>query len=328
MKKRVGVFMGGYSSEAEISRQSGKTVMDSLSAEAFEVYAVHINKEDWTVHQGAESWPLLRDSLSFFQNGETLKFDVIFNAIHGHPGEDGYLQALFELNKIPHSSSGFFESALTFNKHKTSTLLKNIGAYIPKSMLVTKGASIDPDAIVAEFGLPLFVKPNRSGSSFGVTKVKNVDEVLSALQAAFAEDHQAIVEQAITGTEVGCGVVIKNGKVEAIAVTEIVSKNDFFDYQAKYLGASDEITPARIDQTLYNEICYTSELIYKYLDLWGVSRVDYIIQDGKPYFIEVNTVPGLSPASIVPQQIAYRGWSLAAFFGGLLEETLLKNQQS
>ena len=325
MKKRVGVFMGGYSSEAGISMQSGQTVIDNLDKATFDCFSVKISRDNWTVHQGEKSWPLNRENLTFTKDGIETSFDVIFNAIHGHPGEDGYMQALFELNNIPHSSCGFFESALTFNKHKTSALLKAQGITVPKSKFFQKGEVIDPEAIFSEFGLPLFIKPNRSGSSFGVTKVTGTEMILPALQEAFKEDDQALIEEAIIGTEVGCGVVRKAGKTEAIAITEIVPKKDFFDYEAKYLGASEEITPARIDQTLYDAICRSSEFIYDYLDLWGVVRIDYIIKDNTAFLIEVNSIPGLSPASIVPQQLAYRGWSLPSFFGGLLLESIAKH---
>lgn len=324
MKKRVGVFMGGYSSEAGISMQSGQTVLNHLDTNLFDCYGVHISKNAWLVKQGDESWPLNRESLTFLKNGVETSFDVIFNAIHGHPGEDGYLQALFDLNGIPHSSSGFFESALTFNKHKTNTLLKSQGITVPKSKFITNDEHIIPEQIAEEFGLPLFVKPNRSGSSFGVTKVSTVDKLPSAIEAALKEDDQIIIEEAIIGTEVGCGVCKHDGITESIAVTEIVSKNDFFDYEAKYLGASEEITPARISAERYAQISKTSEFIYNYLNLWGLVRIDYIIRNDVAYLIEVNSIPGLSPASIVPQQLAYRGWSLSSFFGGLLMDSMNK----
>lgn len=326
MKIKVGIFMGGYSPEAGISMQSGETVFANLNPIEFERYKVVIEKEHWTVLDGDEQYSLSRSDLSFVKHGKTEHFDVIFNAIHGHPGEDGYLQALFELNGIPQSSSNFFECALTFNKHKTNALLAGKGITVPKSKFVNRGEEINPKEIAAIFGFPLFIKPNRSGSSFGVTKVNTTEEIAPALAFALKEDNQALIEQGIVGTELGCGVVHHRGETEAIAVTEIVSKNDFFDYQAKYEGASDEITPARIKQELYDQICRISESVYDYLDLWGIVRIDFIIQQDTPYLIEVNAIPGLSPASIVPQQIEYRNWSLPEFFGGLLKETIAKSK--
>ena len=326
MKKKVGVFMGGYSPEWKISMQSGQTVMNSLDLNAFDCYKVVIRKNAWEVEKGDKTWPLNKGDLSFFDGENRITFDVIFNAIHGHPGEDGYLQALFELAEIPHSSCGFFESALTFNKNKTNALLSKQGHIIPKSRLILKGDEIDPEEVCNHFNLPLFIKPNRSGSSFGVSKVSSQDYILPAIEAALKEDDQVIIEEAILGKEVGCGVVNRNGKVEAIAITEIVPKKEFFDYEAKYQGASEEITPARIDSHLYDEICSISERIYKYLNLWGVIRIDFIIRDEIPYLIEVNSIPGLSPASIVPQQLAYRGWALPEFFGGLLNDSIERNK--
>jgi D-alanine-D-alanine ligase len=326
MKIKVGIFMGGYSPEAEISMQSGETVFTNLNPVEFECYKVVISRKDWLVIDGEVNYSLNRNNLSFIKNGEAQHFDVIFNAIHGHPGEDGYLQALFELNGIPHSSSNFFESALTFNKHKTNALLHGQGINVPKSKFIIRGENINPKEISDEFGFPLFIKPNRSGSSFGVTKVNAIHEIAPALEFALKEDNQALIEQGIVGTEVGCGVIHHSGKTEAIAITEIVSKNAFFDYQAKYEGASDEITPARIEQQLYDQICRISEFVYNYLDLWGIVRIDFIIQNNKPFLIEVNSIPGLSPASIVPQQIEYRNWRLPEFFGGLLKETIAKHK--
>jgi D-alanine-D-alanine ligase len=326
MKTRVGILMGGYSSEAGISMQSGETVYQSLDRNIFEPYKVVISRDSWHVVDGDAYYPMLRNTFRFLKDGEELSFDVVFNAIHGHPGEDGYIQALLEIAGVPHSSCGFFESALTMNKHKTSALLKAQGVVVPNSRFLFKGDAFDEVEIEKTFGYPMFIKPNRSGSSFGVTKVTNRAGISDAIREALKEDDQVLIEEAIIGTEAGCGVVKRNGKTEAIAVTEIVPKRDFFDYQAKYEGASDEITPARIPQAVYDNICSISTFIYDYLDLWGVVRIDYIIRDNQPYLIEVNSIPGLSPASIVPQQLAYRNWPLPEFFGGLLLDSIKKTK--
>jgi len=322
MKYKVGVFVGGYSSEAGISRKSGKTVIDNLDKNIFDIYEVEINRDAWFVKQGDQSWPLHRGKLTFYKNEEETRFDVVFNAIHGHPGEDGYLQALFELNNIPHSSCGFFESALTFNKSKTNALAKTIGINIPKAVFITQAENIIAENLVAELGLPMFIKPNRSGSSFGVSKVKHLADVQKAIAEALKEDDQIVAESAVIGTEVGCGVVRLAGKTEAIAVTEIVSKREFFDFEAKYEGASEEITPARIEQELYDNICRQGEQLYDFFGLKGIVRIDFIIQHNAPFLIEINSIPGLSPASIVPQQLEYKGWQLQDFFGRLLLETI------
>jgi D-alanine-D-alanine ligase len=328
MKTRVGILMGGYSSEAGISLQSGETVFKNLDRTIFEPYKVIISRESWHVEDGEARHPLLRNTFRFLKDGEEFGFDVVFNAIHGHPGEDGYIQALLELAGVPQSSCGFFESALTMNKHKTNALLKAQGVTVPASRFVLATDVVDEAELEKTFGYPLFIKPNRSGSSFGVTKVDKRAQIAPAIREAQKEDGQIIIEEAIIGTEVGCGVVHRNGKTEAIAVTEIVPKRAFFDYQAKYEGASEEITPARVAPAVYEQICRTSERIYDYLGLWGVVRIDYIIRDEQPYLIEVNSIPGLSPASIIPQQLAYRNWPLPEFFGGLLIDSIHKNKKS
>ena len=325
MKTIVGVFMGGYSSEWEISMQSGETVLDHLNKAVFECYKVIINREGWQVDLGDRKIALNKSDLTFQLSGRTIRFDVIYNAIHGHPGEDGYMQAIFELNNLPHSSSDFFESALTFNKLRTNELLKHQGVPVAKSKTVTNIDAVKPEKLAEDIGLPMFIKPNRSGSSFGITRVTTIDQIPEALVNARKEDDQIIVEQEIKGIEVGCGVVSRDGKIEAIAVTEIRPKNEFFDYNAKYMGDADEMTPAEIDQKIYDEICRLSERIYEHLNLWGIVRIDYIIEDGTPFLIEVNSVPGLSPASIVPQQVEYRNWALGEFFGGLLNESIKRH---
>ena len=325
MKTVVGVFVGGYSSEWEISIQSGDTVLDHLDKNEFDCYKVIIQREGWQVEENGHSYSLDRSDLTFEKDGQKIQFDVIYNAIHGHPGEDGYMQAIFELNNIPHSSSDFFESALTFNKLRTNELLKHQQVMVAESVQIDQIEDIDPEELVAKIGLPMFIKPNRSGSSFGVSRVTSKGQIAQALIDARKEDDQIIVEQELKGKEVGCGVVRHHGKTEAIAITEIKPKTDFFDYQAKYEGASEEITPAEIEPDLYDEICRLSERIYDYLNLWGVVRIDYIIQEGSPFLIEVNSVPGLSPASIIPQQVQYRNWALGDFFGGLLQESIKKH---
>ncbi len=327
MKTRVGILMGGYSSEAGISLQSGETVFNNLDRTIFEPYKVIISRESWHVEDGEARHPLLRNTFRFLKDGEEFGFDVVFNAIHGHPGEDGYIQALLELAGVPHSCCGFFESALTMNKHKTNALLKAQGVVIPNSRFLLASDDYHEEEIEKTFGYPLFIKPNRSGSSFGVTKVTSRAGISDAIREALKEDNQVVIEEAITGTEVGCGVVHRNGKTEAIAVTEIVPKRDFFDYQAKYEGASEEITPARIPAAVYNEVCRISTFIYEYLGLWGVVRIDYIIRNNQPYLIEVNSIPGLSPASIIPQQLAHRNWLLPEFFGGLLLDSITKSKK-
>jgi D-alanine-D-alanine ligase len=322
--KKVAVIMGGYSSEYAISIESGETVIEALAQSEYEVYKVLILKDRWVAVVDGQEYAIDKNDFSFIQNGVKIKFDVVFNAIHGTPGEDGLMQGYFDLIGLKHSSSGFFESALTFNKPKTNVVLEKVGVKIPKGIYHTENEEVNAERLKEELGFPMFIKPARSGSSYGVTRVNVVDEIEGAVVEARKEDSVVVAEAAVIGTEVGCGVARINGKVQVLAITEIVSKNAFFDYQAKYEGASDEITPARIDNVVEKEIREISVMVYEQLGLSGVVRVDYIIEgkSNKPVFIEVNTVPGLSGASIVPQQVAHCKMSLKEFFTLLLEESL------
>lgn len=325
MKTRVAIAMGGFSPEFEISMLSGNVVYENLDRTRYEPYKALILKDRWVVEMDGKEYPIDKNDFSItLDNGKVL-FDVVFMAIHGTPGEDGLLQAYFELIGLPHTTSPQFESALTFNKAECSALLKYFGVNTPNAYYLAKHETANPDEIVDALGLPLFVKPNRSGSSYGVSKVKSKSELPAAIEKAFQYDTQIVMESAVIGTEVGCGVTNFGGKIEAIAITEIVPANEFFDYESKYSGQSKEITPARIPAHLAKQITEESEFIYESLNLHGIARVDYIIsQEGTPFLIEVNTVPGLSEESIVPKQAASRGISLGEFFHQAIQTTLAK----
>ncbi len=328
MKHNVAVVMGGFSSEYEVSIASGTVVYDNLSKIKFNPYKVVITRDKWVVldKSGNEHSIDLND-FSATIDGEKLKFDVVFNAIHGAPGEDGPLAGYFDLIGMPQTSSGQFESALTFNKAECSMLLKGLGVNIAEAYYLAKHEAYNPEEIVAHVGLPCFVKPNRSGSSIGVTKVNRYSEMQAAIDKAFEVDTQIIVEAMVQGTEVGCGVTNHRGYVKALAATDIVPKNDFFDYESKYSGLSEEVTPARISDETYSQILEESEFIYESLNLNGLARVDYIVtENGVPFFIEVNTIPGLSKESILPKQAEYAGISLGDLFDQSVENTL-KNVQ-
>lgn len=266
-----------------------------------------VNKNDFTVDKG----------------GEIISFDLLFNAIHGKPGEDGLLQGYLQMLKIPQTSCEAFEAALTFNKAECNRVLKDFGIRVAPSIYLHPNREVDSKVVSEKLLFPVFVKPSRAGSSFGVSRVENAEGLVDAVSFARTEDDRVVIEQGVIGTEVGCGVFAKDGTPEIIAITEIVPKKAFFDYEAKYHGASEEITPARISSEIETEIKRISAEVYNLLHLKGVVRIDYIIEKSSqlPYLIEVNTVPGLSPASIVPQQVAYAGWSLTDFFTLVLEET-------
>ena len=322
-KKHVAVIMGGYSSEFEISLGSGGVVCDALDTDKYNVYPVHILENGWHyVNASGEKFLINKADFSFQVGSEIVTPDAVFNAIHGTPGEDGYLAAYFELLKIPHTSSGFYEAALTFNKRDCLSVLKSFGIVCAASYYANKGDNIDLAKIISEVGLPCFVKPNRAGSSFGISKVHAIEALLPALEKAFKEDSEVIIETALVGTELSVGAYKRNGEIVVLPPTEIVSENDFFDYEAKYLGKSDEITPARVSEEIIKMVQKEAKRIYKILNMSGIARGEFILQNDIPYFLEINSVPGISAESIVPKQVKATGMTLTEFFGILIEEAL------
>ena len=323
-KKHIAVVMGGYSSEFEISLKSGSVVCDSLDKEKYIVYPVHLLKDGWNfISENKKNYPINKADFSFSNGKETITPDAIFNTIHGTPGEDGYLQAYLELIGIPQTSCEFYEAALSFNKRDCLSVLKGFGIKCANSYYVNKGISLSEEEILKTVGLPCFVKPNRAGSSFGISKVRTAEELLPAIKIAFEEDSEIIIETAIEGVEVSVGVFNDKDEINVLSPTEIVSENEYFDYEAKYLGKSQEITPARISETETKKIKFLAEEIYRLLNMKGITRSDFIIQEGIPYFIEINSNPGLSVESIVPKQVRESGMSLTAFFDILVQNVLL-----
>lgn len=304
---KVAVVMGGYSGECEVSLRSGQLILNNLDRNKYEVFEVHILNEGWFLVEGENKLPINRGDFSVEKNGQTLHFDVISNIIHGTPGEDGQLQAYWKLLGIPYTGCDFYQSALTFNKRDTLSVLAKFNIPKAKSVYTSKKETIDKDAIIAELGLPLFVKANQSGSSLGVSKVNHSEDFEKALQTAFEVDENILIESFLNGREFSIGVLKLNGKTTVLGITEIIPENDFFDYEAKYLGKSKEITPAQVDAQIEQKLIQTTAKVYDILGMTGFSRVDFIVMNGEPYFIEINTNPGLSPQSIFPQQVTYRG---------------------
>jgi D-alanine-D-alanine ligase len=324
-KKIVAVVMGGYSSEFEISILSGNVVSESLSKTDYEVYPVHITLYGWYYKsETGEKFEVNKSDFSFSNGIQTVKPDVVFNAIHGTPGEDGLLQAYFELIGLPHTSCNYYQAALTFNKRDCLSVLKSYGVHCAKAYYLNKGDEIKPEEIVKTVGLPCFVKPSRSGSSFGITKVKSIEDLPSSIEFAYKEDPEILIESCLVGTEVSVGVIQYNGEILVLPATEIITENEFFDYEAKYLGQSEEITPARIPEEVSQRLRAEAKRIYELLNMTGLSRSEYIIQDGVPHFIEMNTNPGLSPESIIPKQARAAGISLEQLFGNLVEQAFKK----
>lgn len=249
-------------------------------------------------------------------------FDVVFNAIHGTPGEDGLMQAYFELLKIPQTSCSYYQAALTFNKRDLLSVLNAFGIPSAKSFYLNQGDKIDLQEIVNKVGLPCFVKPNRSGSSFGISKVHHMEDLHAAIEKAYQEDHEIIIESYLKGMEVSVGVINYQGKTTVLPITEIVSENDFFDYEAKYLGKSQEITPARIDEPTRLKIEAVARKAYEVLQMKGFSRSEFILVDGEPFMLEMNTIPGLTNESLLPQQAQAAGISLPELFENAIELAL------
>lgn len=321
--KNIAIVMGGYSSEFEISLKSGNIVYQFLDKSRYNGFRIHIFKEKWVyVNDSNAEFPVDRGDFSITVNGEKITFDAVFNAIHGTPGEDGLLQAYFELLGIPQNSCDYYQAALTFNKRDLLSVLKPYGIRAATSFYLNKGEPIHPDEIVKKVGLPCFVKPNKSGSSFGISKVKTADELPIAIEIAYKEDNEIIIESFLDGTEVSVGVINYQGEVVVLPITEIVSENDFFDYEAKYLGKSQEITPARLPEETSEKVRAVAKRVYEILKMKGFSRSEYIIVDGEPYMLEINTIPGLTAESLIPQQARAAGISLEELFTNAIELAL------
>lgn len=325
-KKSVAVVMGGYSDEYVVSLKSGQLIYDSLDRDLYDVYKVVVLKEKWYfLDQNNKEYPINRGDFSVtLENNEQLKFDVCFNIIHGTPGENGILQAYWDAIGQTYTGCSFYQSALTFNKKDTLAVLAKYGIPSAKSVYLKKGDPINADEIVDVLGLPLFVKPNQSGSSLGISKVKDKSELLPATEIAFKEDQEILIESFLDGMEVSVGVIDFKGETIVLGITEIVPQNEFFDYEAKYEGASEEITPARIDEATTKRVEEISKRAYDSLGMSGFSRSEYILMDGIPYMLEMNTNPGFSPASILPQQAKHYGISIMDLCGNEVEKALAK----
>ena len=321
--KNVAIVMGGYSSEYKISLTSGNVVFNNLNRTNYNPYRIHILKEKWVyVDENDTEFPIDKNDFSVIVNGSKINFDVVFNAIHGTPGEDGLLQAYFELLNIPQTSCDYYQAALTFNKRDMLSVLKPYGIKTAESFYLNLGDEINVDTILSKVGLPCFVKPNKSGSSFGISKVKAREEFIPAIENAYKEDDEIIIESFLDGTEVSVGVINYKGTITVLPITEIVSENDFFDYEAKYLGKSKEITPARIPDELKVKIEAVAKKAYEVLKMKGFSRSEFIIVNNEPYMLEMNTIPGLTTESILPQQAREAGISLPELFENAIELAL------
>ncbi|MFT6368937.1 MAG: D-alanine-D-alanine ligase [Maribacter sp.] len=323
MKKKIAIIMGGYSSEYKISLKSGNVVYSYLNKAKFDLFRIHIFKDKWVyVADNTRELPVNRDDFSLLLDGEKIYFDCVFNAIHGTPGEDGLMQAYFELLNIPHTSCGFYQAALTFNKRDLLSVLKPYGVKSAASFYLNKGDTINEDAIIKKVNLPCFVKANKSGSSYGITKVHKKEDLQNAIEVAYKEDDEIIIEEFLEGTEVSVGVLKYKGQTTILPITEIVTENDFFDYEAKYEGKSQEITPARISKAQEKKVAYWAKTIYNVLKMTGFSRSEFIFIGEEPFLLEMNTTPGLTTESILPQQAQAAGIELSLLFENAINEAL------
>jgi len=323
MKKNIAIITGGDSSEVVISLKSAEQVRSCLDPGKYNTYIVFIKNNDWHVKlDDGQQVPIDRHDFTFRKGIRKIKFDYAFFAMHGPPGENGILQAYFDLLNIPYSTSGILPLALTFNKYICKTFLSHCGIKTAQAVLIKKNEKFDTKEILAKTGLPCFVKPNCSGSSFGISLINNAGELSRAIEIALKEDTEVIIEEYIKGTELTCGLVKLKDKELIFPVTEIVSKKEFFDYEAKYTtGMADEITPAHVSEEISSKCKSISSRIYSLLNCKGIVRIDFICRDGEFYFLELNGIPGMTDGSIVPRQIRAFGLTESKVYEMIIQDT-------
>ena len=326
IKKNIALVTGGYSGESVISYKSAETIQKNIDTDKWNCYLIDIHPSGWFfLSEDGDKIAVDKNNFSITINGSTILFDAVLIGLHGTPGEDGKLQGYFDCLHIPYTSCDAATSALTFNKRYTVAVAAFAGLHVAKSLHLFKGDGTTAAQIAAQLQLPVFVKPNNGGSSIGMSKVTDAAHLQEAVEKAFKEDDQVLVEEFIKGKEYTIGVFKTKGKVIALPITEIISKNDFFDFQAKYEGASEEITPAVVEESIAEKVREHAKKAYSVFNCKGIVRIDFIYDEasGYPFMLEINTVPGQSAASLVPQQVAAMGWSLKDFYSALIEECFL-----
>ena len=321
--KNIAIIAGGNSSEYEVSMKSGKNIYDEVDENRYNKYLVILKGRDWHVEIGEKKYPVDRNDFSFTRDGEKILFDFAYITIHGVPGENGLLQGYLDMRGVPYGCCNVLASALTFDKHTCNTYLKSYGVNVADSVMLIRGMTYDVNEIINEVGLPCFVKPNAEGSSFGVTKVKEAAQLEDALKKAFALCQEVLIETFIDGTELTCGVVKAGDMDIAMPIAEVIPKNEFFDFEAKYDPTkSDEIIPARISPELTNRIKTLSSMIYDILRCEGIIRVDYIVRDNEIFMLEVNTTPGMTSNSFVPKMVRAMGGTLREVLTKIIDNKL------
>ena len=324
MKKKIAIIAGGDSSEIVISLKSAEGLYSFIDKDKYDLYIATIKKGEWNVRLAdGEQVPIDKNDFSFLEKGQKQHFDFAYITIHGTPGEDGRLQAYFDMIDMPYSSCGMLASTITFNKFVCNQYLHNFGVKIAKSIHLFKGQEVSNEEVVQRLGLPVFVKPNDGGSSFGVTKVKNESDIQPAIEKAFKEGKEVVIESFISGTEVTCGCYKTDKVTRLLPITEVVTENEFFDFDAKYNGQVKEITPARISQEVTEKVQRETSRIYDILGAKGLIRVDYIIpEDGEPVLLEINTTPGMTATSFIPQQVRAAGLDIKDVMTEIIENEL------
>ena len=323
MKKNIALVTGGFSGEAVISYKTAVTIDKNLDRGKFNVYIIDINPQGWFYQlPDGRKREIDKNDFSLNLDNEKIRFDAVFIGMHGTPGEDGKLQGYFDTLKIPYTSCDAATSAITFNKRYTVAVAAMAGVRVSKSIHFFKHSPVPVQQIADQLGFPLFIKPNNGGSSIGMSKIYKAEGLPAAIEKAFKEDDQVLVEEMIKGREFTVGVFKTKGNIVVLPITEVKSQKDFFDYEAKYQGASAEVTPAEVDESIADKIRDTVKKIYSIFNCRGVVRIDFIYNEesGQPYMLEINSIPGQSEASIVPQQVKIMGWSLKEFYTKLVEE--------
>ncbi|MDD3877655.1 MAG: D-alanine--D-alanine ligase [Bacteroidales bacterium] len=325
MKKKIAIVTGGDSGEMHISLKSAKIIESNIDRKKFDTYVISITNEGWIYHTGVIKQTVDKNDFSIIADGRKVKFDAVFIAIHGTPGENGKLQGYFDLLNIPYTSCDLITSALTFNKFFCSQLLSGLKiCHVADAVLLRKGANYSDAEIINKVGLPCFVKPNEAGSSLGISKVKEKNELRKAIDLAFSVDQAVVIEKFVKGREITCGVLNFDNEIMALPITEIISKNEYFDFDAKYdKNKADEITPAVLPQHITEYCQHVSKELYVFFNCKGVVRFDYILTDDeKMFFLEVNSIPGMTDESIVPKQAEAAGISIGKLFTTLIENAL------
>jgi len=325
--KNIAVICGGDSGEYEVSMNSADMVIKSMDLKKYKPYKILIKGIQWNVLDGKKKYPIDKNDFTCKIGTKKIKFHCVYNIIHGTPGEDGKMQGYLDMMGLPYTSPNVAVSSLTMNKYLTKRICFAENIPVAKSVLVKDtDAMINVDEIVKKLKLPCFVKPNNGGSSVATTKVYEKKKMMDAIEEAFQHDHEVIIEEFLKGKEATCGVFFTGEKVQALPITEVIPHNDFFDYDAKYNGQSDEVTPAQLEKKLYTKIQKLTTQIYLLFNIQGLVRIDFIIHKNEPYFMEVNTIPGFSKASIVPQQIRAAKMKETDVISLLIEQAIVRKK--